>query len=287
MAEAGATAKPVVPVLVIEPSRGWGTLPLRELWQHRELLWLLIVRNIKARYRQMALGSLWILVKPLLAMVVFSAVFGGLARLPSEDVPYTIFSLAGLLPWLYFFDATRLSAGSLVDQMSVISKVYFPRMVVPISAVISGLVDLAFSFLVLAGMMAWYGITPTWRLALLPVFALIAAMTALGVGLWLATLTVRFRDVRLAISYVLQAWMYATPVVYSAAIVRDRWPAMYEWVYRLNPMFWVVQGFRWCILGRGEALEWYAAAPMALLLLLVLSGAYVFRRTERTVVDLL
>ena len=269
------------PALVIQPTRGWSSLALHELWEYRELLWFLTWRNIKGRYRQMALGPLWIVIKPLVNMVIFSVIFGRLAKLPSEGLPYPIFTYTALLPWTYFSSAAGESVGSLVSQMGVISKVYFPRLVVPISAVLSGLVDLAISFLILLGMMAYYGFAPSLAMLTLPLYVLLATAIALGVGLWSATVTVRFRDLGFVVGYGLQAWMYATPVAYAASLIPQRW----QWLYQLNPMYWVIEGFRWALLGKGQAPQPLMLVPVGFVLLLLISGAFVFRRTERTIVD--
>ena len=271
------------PRLRIEPTHGWSRLALHELWEYRELLYFLTMRDIKGRYRQMALGPLWIIIKPVINMVIFSVIFGGLAKLPSDGLPYPIFTYTAILPWTYFSGAAGASVGSLVSRMSVISKVYFPRLVVPISAVLAGLVDLAVSFLVLLAMMAYYGFTPSWGILTLPFYVLLATATALGVGLWSAAITVRFRDLQMAISYGLQVWMYATPVAYTASLVPEQWQLLYQ----LNPLYWVIEGFRWALLGAGEAPQPLMLIPVGLVLLLLISGAFVFRRTERTIVDLL
>jgi lipopolysaccharide transport system permease protein len=270
-----------VPTIIIEPTRGWSSLALHELWQYRELLWFLTWRDIKGSYRQMALGPLWIVIKPLVNMVIFSVIFGTLAKLPSDGLPYPIFTYTALLPWGYFSGAAGASVGSLVSRMGVISKVYFPRLVVPISAVLSGLVDLAVSFLILLGMMVYYGFAPSLAMLTLPLYTLLATATALGVGLWGATIAVRFRDLRFAITYGLQVWMYATPVAYAASLIPEGW----QWLYQLNPMYWVIEGFRWALLGRGQPPQPLMLVPMGFVLLLLISGAFVFRRTERTIVD--
>lgn len=272
-----------VPVLVIEPTRGWHRLGLRDLWRYRELLWFLTTKEIKSRYRQMALGPLWIVIKPLLDMVVFSVVFGGLAKLDSEGIPYPLFTYAAILPWTYFQSATSGSAGSLVSRMGVISKVYFPRLVVPISAVLAGLVDLAVTFVILIAMVVAYGFPLSPRIAVLPLYIALAMTTALAIGLWTAALAVRFRDLQFVVNYALQVLMYATPVAYSATLVPQRWQTL----YRMNPMYWVVEGFRWALLGKGTAPEPLMAVPVVLVALALVTGAFVFRRSERTVVDLL
>ncbi len=271
-----------VPVVRIQPRRGWARLGLGELWRHRELLWFFTTRNIRARYRQMALGPLWILIQPLVSMVIFTLIFGKLAKLPSEGVPYPIFTYTALLPWRFFSTAAQASVGSLVGQMNVISKVYFPRIVVPVSAVFTGIVDLAISFVILAGMMLAYGFGFSWRMLALPLFVLVAA-AALGVGLWSAALAVRFRDLRYVVQYGIQVWMYATPVAYSARLIPEKWQAL----YRLNPLYWVIEGFRWALLGPGEAPTAAALPPLVFVIVLLVTGMAVFRRSERTVVDLL
>jgi lipopolysaccharide transport system permease protein len=273
---------PAKPVTTIQPTPGWSSLALHELWQYRELLWILTWRDIKGRYRQMALGPLWIILIPLVNMVIFSLIFGKLAKLPSDELPYPIFTYTALLPWTYFSNAASGSVGSLLRSMSLISKVYFPRLIVPISAVLSGLVDLAISFLVLLGMMAYYGFTPSLAVLLLPLYVLLAAATALSVGLWNTNLAVRFRDLQFAATYGLQVWMYATPVAYSASLIPERWRILYQ----LNPMYWVVEGFRWSLLGKGQAPQFLMLVPVGFVILLLISGSFVFRRTERTIVDL-
>lgn len=279
----GAGKQSTKPVTIVQPTHGRGSLALHELWQYRDLLWLWTWRGIKASYRQMALGPLWVVITPLTRMVIFSLIFGQLAKLPSDGLPYPIFTYTALLPWTYFSGAASGSVGSLVSSMNLISKVYFPRLIVPISAVLSGLVNLAISFLVLLGMMAYYGFVPSLALLLLPFYLLLAAATALGVGLWSAALTVRFRDLKFVVDYGLSAWMYATPVAYSASLIPERWRLLYQ----LNPMYWVVEGFRWALLGTGQPPQLLMLVPVGVVLLLLLSGAFIFRRTERTIVDLL
>lgn len=269
--------------IIIKPTRGWSSLGLADVWNSRELLWFLTLRDIKGRYRQMALGPFWIIIKPLVYMVVFSVLFGRLARLPSDELPYTVFTYTAILPWNYFSGAASASVGSLVSRMHVISKVYFPRLVVPISEVLSGMLDLSISFIVLLGMMTYYGIVPSLAVLTLPFYVLLAAATALGVGLWGAATTVRFRDLQYVVSHGLQVWMFATPVAYSAELIPESW----FFVYQLNPMYWVVEGFRWALLGRGQPPQLLMLIPVVMVLFLLISGVFVFRRAERTVVDLL
>ena len=268
---------------LIKPTTGWGKLGLGELWQYRELLWYLTVRDIRARYRQMALGPLWVVFKPVASMVIFSLIFGQLAKLPSEGIPYPVFTYTALLPWIYFHSSVQGSVNSLKARMSMISKVYFPRLVVPSSAVLSGLMDLAISSVILLGLMAYFGFVPTVAAMLLPVYLLMAMAAALALGLWTSALEVRFRDFSLALTYGLQGWMYLTPVAYTATLVPERW----QLLYKLNPLYWVIEGFRWGLLDKGQPPELLMLAPIGFTLLGLVSGVYVFRRTERTVVDLL
>jgi lipopolysaccharide transport system permease protein len=270
-------------LLVIEPTRGWSHLGLGEVWQYRELMWFMISREIRGRYRQMALGPLWIAIKPVIDMLLFTLIFGRLAKLPSEGVPYPLFTYAAIIPWSYFAMATNNATGSLVSRMHVISKVYFPRLIVPLVAVLSGIVDLLVTFGVLLVLMAFYGVAPSARMFFLPFYIGFAVVTATALGLWTATIAVRFRDLRFAVAYGLQVWMYATPVAYSATVVPEEWRFFYE----LNPLFWVVEGFRWALLGLGTPPHENMALPGAIVFVLLVSGAFVFRRTERTVVDLL
>jgi lipopolysaccharide transport system permease protein len=274
------------PTITIQPTTGWGHLGLADVWEYRDLLWFQTLKNIKAKYRQMALGPLWIILQPMMNMVVFTLIFGKLARMDSEGLPYPVFTYIALIPWTYFSNACTASCNSLVAQMGVISKVYFPRLIIPASAVISGLVDFCMCFLVLCGMMAWYRFVPGWHVVFLPLFLILGILTALAIGLWTASLTVRFRDLRLVVQNGMRIAMYLTPVAYSATEVSKRIPE-WMWLYKLNPMFWVVEGFRWCLVGKGTPPEPYMLLPFGLTILLVISGAYMFRRTERTIVDLL
>ncbi len=269
--------------LVIQPTRGWSRLGLGELWRYRGLLWFLTSRDIKGRYRQMALGPLWILIKPLVDMVVFTVIFGGLAKLPSEGVPYPIFTFTAILPWTYFATAASGSAGSLVSRMGIISKVYFPRLIVPVSATIVGLADFLVSFVILLAMLAFWGIRPGVEIFLLPFYLALCMVTALAIGLWSAALAVRFRDLQYAVGYAIKVGMYATPVAYSATLVPERW----QFLYQMNPMYWVVEGFRWTLLGSGHGPQPLMWIPVALTFVLLISGAFIFRRSERNIVDLL
>lgn len=273
----------VRPVTIIRSSAGWGDLRLRELWEYRDLLYFLLWREVKGRYRQMALGPLWIVLSPLANVVIFSVIFGGLAGLPSDGVPYPLFTYVALLPWRFFASAAGNSANCLVNQQHLIAKVYFPRLVVPVSAVMSAFVDFLASFAVLAGMMAIYRVGPSWTVLVLPLYLLLAAGAALAVGLWLAGLSVKFRDVSLGLNFALTGWMYLTPVAYTSSLIPEQWRSL----YRLNPMAGVVEGFRWALLGVGNGPDWAVAAPALLVAGLLVAGTYYFRFVERTIVDLL
>jgi lipopolysaccharide transport system permease protein len=267
--------------VMIAPPSGWIQLGLREVWEYRDLIWSFTTRNLRVRYRQMALGPFWSILSPLVDMVIFGIIFGSLAKLPSDGVPYSIFVYTGLIPWGYFSGVTLAAASSLVSEMDVISKIYFPRLVIPFSNVISLLFDLLISVLILLGMVLFYHIPITWNLLLAPAYLLLAAVTGLGIGLWLATLAVRFRDVRNLAGYGLQLFKFITPVLYSAVLI----PAQWQFLYRLNPMYWVIEGFRWMFLGTGQPPDLMIMAPVLIALSLFVSGMFVFRRTERTVVD--
>ena len=276
-----STAPQSLPTVVIQPTRGWASLGLRDVWEYRELLYFLLWREAKGRYRQMAFGPLWIIIAPLIQMVIFSFVFGTLARLPSEGVPYPIFTYVALLPWQFFANGARNSAASLLSQQHVIAKVYFPRLVIPLSTVLSAFVDFLASFVVLIGMMVAYRITPTWAVLTLPLFVLLAGATALAVGLWLASLAVKYHDVSIAVGFGITIWQYLTPVAYSATLVPEAW----RWLYRLNPLYAVVEGFRWALLGTAAPPDWSLVFSAGFVTVLLVTGAFYFRRTERTIVD--
>ena len=273
----------VLPQMVIRPSRGWSTLDLGELWRYRELLVFLVWREIQGAYRQTALGIWWIFLRPVLNMLLLTVVFGEIVQVPSDGVPYPLFSLAALLPWGFFSNAVIRASRSLVDNMHLISKVYFPRMVIPIAGAASGLVDFAASFLVLLlALLVFRFPLRLESLWVIPLMVVVLAF-ALAVGFWLATISVKYRDVSFAVNFLLQALMYASPVIYSTTIV----PPYLQPIYHLNPMTGVIQGFRWALLGSGEPPGGLFYVSLALLLVMLVSGAYVFRRTERTVVDIL
>jgi lipopolysaccharide transport system permease protein len=273
----------IAPVLVIQPSKGWASLGLRDIWQNRELLQFLIFREIQGAYRQTALGISWIFLRPIINMALLSIVFGRVVRVPSDGIPYPLFSLAGLLPWVFLSNAVTKSSRSLVDNIHLISKIYFPRMIVPIASAASGLVDFAAAFLVFLAALAYYGKPLRWEILWLPLFLLLTLGFALAAGLWLATLSVKYRDVSFAVVFLLQALMYASPVIYPVSLI----PRSLLPVYELNPMTAAITGIRWCLLGSGDAPWRMFAVASAIVAVGLVSGAYVFRRTERTVVDTL
>ncbi len=279
--------EPIEQQVIIEKKRGLAALKLDDLWQYRELLYFLVWRDIKVRYKQTALGVAWAVLQPLFSMVVFSVLFGSLLKVPTGDVPYPIFSYAALLPWNYFAGSLTRSSTSVVNSAHLITKVYFPRLVIPISGVLAGLLDFAIAFVVLLGMMFYFGITPTRTVFTLPAFLLLAMVTALGFGLWLSALNVRYRDVNYLIPYLVQIWMYVTPVVYGSTLIPER----FRFLLALNPMTGVVEGFRWALLG-GQLAD--ASPPGALFpisvgisLLVLISGGIFFRNTERSFADII
>lgn len=276
-----AAERAAQPILVIEPTKGWVNLQLRELWAYRELLYFLAWRDVKLRYKQTVLGAAWAIIQPFFTMVVFSLFFGNLANIPSDGIPYPLFSFAALVPWTFFANALNASANSLVGGAQLIKKVYFPRLVVPIASVLAGVVDFALAFIVLIGMMLYFGVIPTVNVLWLPYLLLLALTTSLGVGLWLSAMNVQFRDIRYVVPFLTQIWMYATPIVYPSSLIPETWRALYG----INPMVGVIEGFRWALLGTntppGPILLVSSLAAAALLV----SGAFYFRRMERTFAD--
>jgi len=280
-------APPELAITVIEPERGWTGLQLRELWAYRELLFFLVWRDVKVRYKQTFLGAAWAILQPLAAMVVFTIFFGRLARVGSDGLPYPLFSYTGLLPWTFFAQGLSQSSDSLVGSQNLIKKVYFPRLVIPTSSVLGGLVDFALAFVVLIGMMAWYRVVPSAAVAALPLLLLLAFATALGVGMWLSALNVQYRDVRYVVPFFIQLWLFVTPVIYPMSQVTAKLAelGLPAWLYGLNPMAGVVEGFRWALLGTGRAPGSVLGASSAVAVALVVSGAYYFRRMEKTFAD--
>lgn len=274
---------PSVPPISIEPVRGWPSLGLRELWEYRELLYFLAWRDLKVRYKQAAIGVTWAVLQPLLMMVIFSIFLGRLARIPSDGVPYPVFAFAGLLPWTFFANAVGGASDSLVTSSNLVSKVYFPRLVVPAAAVIAWLPDLGIASLMLVGMMALYGLAPSPAAVLLPLFVMGAILAALSVGIWLSALNVAYRDVRYAVPFLIQLWLFATPVVYPAGMVPER----FRLLYALNPMAGVVEGFRWALLGTGSPPWGVVAVSLACALAVLGLGLAYFRRVESFFADVI
>ena len=268
-------------VIRICPSRGWSALRLGEMWTYRELLFFLTWRELKVRYQQTLLGASWAILQPLLQMVVFSLVFGGIARMASDGVPYPIFSYTALLPWGLFSKALTDAGRSMVMNRNMITKIYFPRLLIPISSVLSGVVDFLIAFVVLIGLMVYYKIWPTSAIWTLPLFTFLAVITALGIGLWLSALNVIYRDVGYVLPFLTQFWMFLTPVVYPSSKI----PAQWQLLYALNPMVGVVEGFRWSLLGTANAPGPMVAVSSFISLLLLVSGLFYFRRMERTFAD--
>jgi homopolymeric O-antigen transport system permease protein len=272
-----------IPFHRIAPSRTWAPLRLGELWAYRELLYFLIWREIKVRYKQTALGAAWAVLQPLTTMIVFSIFFGRLAKIPSDGVPYPVFAFCALLPWQLFAFALTESSNSVVANQRLITKVYFPRLIVPLAAVAVGLVDFAIAFVVLAVMLVYFGIHPGPAILSVPVWTALAVATALGAGLWLAALNVRYRDVRYTLPFVAQLWLFVTPVAYPSSIVPDAWRALYA----LNPMVGVVEGFRWALLGGTGSPDATVALSGAVVAAILVSGLFYFRRVERTFADVI
>ncbi|MGH7797792.1 MAG: ABC transporter permease [Candidatus Binatia bacterium] len=270
-----------LPRTLVTPSRGWVSLKLGEMWEYRELLYFFIWRDVKVRYKQTALGVSWAILQPFLTMVLFSLFFGRLAKVPSDGVPYPIFAYTALLPWTFFAHGVTLSANSVVANANLVKKVYFPRMAIPVASVLSGFADLVPAFIVLVGMMFYYGIYPSAQIVWLPVFVVLALIAALGVGIGLAAINVHFRDVRHTVPFLVQSWLFITPIAYPSSLLPEHWKT----IYALNPMVGVVEGFRWALLDTEPApgpILWVSAA--AALVLLLLSALY-FRHLEKTFAD--
>ena len=265
----------------IEPPKGLFNLRLGELWAYRELLYFFVWRDVKIRYKQTLVGVLWVVLQPLLTMAVFTLFFGRLAKLPSEGLPYPVFYFAALVPWMYFNYALQNATNVVVENQRMITKVYFPRLVLPLSSVLSGLVDFAIGFAVLVGVTLYYGIKPAAPAALLPAFLLLAILTALGVGLWLSALNALYRDVRYVMPFLLQFWMFASPVAYPSSLVPARW----RWLYGLNPMAGVIDGFRWALTGHGQAPTVSLLVSSVAVLAILFGGLIFFQRMEGTVAD--
>jgi lipopolysaccharide transport system permease protein len=267
----------------IRPSRGWRFLKFHELWTYRELLYFLIWRDVKVRYKQTVIGAAWAILQPLMTMVAFTVLFKSIADMPSDGIPYPIFAYTALLPWNLFAGALNRCSLSIVGQSNLITKVYFPRLIVPLSATASGLVDFGIAFLVLLGMMAWYGTVPTFGVFALPLFLLLALATALSIGLWLSALNVRYRDVGHTIPFLIQLWLFASPVAYPISVIPEKWRLLYS----LNPMAGVIEGFRWALVGK-DSPDFGVIGVSTLVVVAVLFGGIVyFKRMEKSFADLI
>lgn len=279
--EARDTAADEPRVTLVRPTAGWVALDLRELWEFRELLYYLVWRNIKVRYKQTVLGASWSILQPFLTMVVFSIFLGRLARVPSDGLPYPLFTYTGLVCWTYFTSGLSQASNSLVEHERLLTKVYFPRLLLPMASVLAAVVDLLLSLPVLIGMMVFYGFAPKGTIWMLPLFVLLAGAMALGMGLWLSALNVRYRDVRYTLSFLIQIWLFSTPVAYSSSLLPEPWRTLYG----VNPMAGVVEGFRWALLGSTPASAWLLVVSTVTVLIVLLAGLYSFRRLESTFAD--
>jgi lipopolysaccharide transport system permease protein len=269
-----------VPHLHISPPKKWIPLDLVELWNYRELLYSFTWRDVKIRYKQTALGFLWAIIQPLCMMLIFTVFFGRLAKIPSDGIPYPLFVLAALLPWTLFAEGLTRSTNSMIVNANIMTKVYFPRLIMPLSGILSPLVDFVFSFLILVVMMAWYGFIPTLNIIFLPLFILLALATSLGIGLWLSALNVQYRDFQYTIPFLIQLWLFASPVVYPASLV----PEPVRFLYGLNPMAGVIEGFRWALLGT-EMPGAMILVSVGMVVVLLVSGAFYFRKMEQYYAD--
>jgi lipopolysaccharide transport system permease protein len=270
-----------LPVLRIESPTGWSVLDFQELWYYRELLYFFVWRDIKIRYKQTAVGAAWAVLQPFLTMLIFSLFFGRLAHIPSQGLPYPIFYYSALLPWMYFAASLQNATNTIVENQRMITKVYFPRVALPLSATLSGLMDFAVSFCMFVIMSLYYGIRPSFAFLLFPLFLLLAVLTALGVGLWLSALNAIYRDVRYVVPFLIQFWMFASPVAYPSSLVPQRW----RWLYGLNPMAGVIEGFRWSLTGHGDPPGRLLVVSSGVVVLVVISGLAFFHRMETTIAD--
>lgn len=271
---------PDEPVVRIRPSGRWAALNLRDLWAYRELLYFLAWRDVKVRYKQTLLGVAWVVIQPLLPMLVFTFIFGRVVRVPSDGIPYHLFAFAGLVPWMFFSGSITRSGNSLVGSSNLITKVYFPRLVIPIAAVVAALLDFAIGFGLLAALIAWHGVAPSWQLLLLPVLVLLTGMLALGIGMWASALNVKYRDVGYVLPFLVQLGMFMTPIIYPTSIIPERW----RWLLDLNPMSGIIEGYRASLFGR--PIDWATLAiSTGITLVLLVWAAYVFRRMEKEFAD--
>ena len=271
------------PINVFQPSKGLFHLDLPAIWHYRELLYFLVWRDIKVRYKQTVLGTGWAIIQPLMMMVIFTIVFSGFAKVPSDGLPYSIFVYAALLPWTYFSEAISRGSVSVINDANLVRKIYFPRLIMPLSAVLTPLADFVPAFAILVGMMVWHGLTPSWSVFLLPAFLLLALLTAVSVSLWLSALNVQYRDIKHTVPFLVQLWMYASPVVYPVSLVPDGWRVLYS----LNPMAGVIEGFRWALLGKEAPDFAVMAVSVSMVLVLLMGGLIYFTRMERTFADVI
>ena len=269
------------PIKRVQPSRGWQSLNLRELFDYRELLYFLTWRDTKVRYKQTVLGAAWAIIQPFFAMVIFSFFFGKLAKVPSDDIPYPIFAYTALVPWQFFANGVNQATNSIVGSADVVRKVYFPRLLIPTAAVLAGGIDFILAFVVLLGMMIFYNAVPTSAIVWMPFFVLLALTTALGVSFWVTTMNTQFRDVRYAVPFVVQAWMFATPIAYPSSLLQEPWRTLYG----INPLAGVVEGFRWALLGTDTSPGPIIIVSALMSVALLVSGAFYFRRMEKTFAD--
>jgi lipopolysaccharide transport system permease protein len=281
---AEASKEPQPETIILKPSRGWASLNLKDLWRYRELAFFLTWRDIKVRYKQTLLGAAWAVLQPLLQMLIFNILFGSIANISTGDIPRPVFTYSALLPWNLFSKALNDAGRSLVASRNMITKVYFPRLLIPASTILSGVVDFAIAFLVLLGMLWYYDVIPTTAIWTLPLFLLLALVTALGIGLWLSAWNVHYRDVRYILPFMTQVWMLATPIAYPLSVVAEKWP-QWEFLYSLNPMVGVVEGFRWALLGSESAMSSSVWISVGIAIFLLFSGVIYFRRMERTFAD--
>jgi homopolymeric O-antigen transport system permease protein len=273
-----ATSEPTV---LIRSRDHWLDLDLASVWLYRELLYFLVWRDLKVRYKQTLIGGGWVIIQPFMTMVIFTLIFHNVAKIPSDGLPYPIFSFAALLPWNLFSNSLTRGGDSVVGNVNLVTKIYFPRLILPLSGVLSPLADFAISFVILLGMMLWYSIAPTFGILLLPIFILLAIFTALAVSLWLAALNVRYRDVRYAIPFLIQIWMFASPVAYPVSVVPEKW----RWLYSLNPMAGVIEGFRWAFSGQHSPDVHVIAISSSVVVALLAAGIVYFKQMERTFAD--
>jgi lipopolysaccharide transport system permease protein len=270
-------------VIIICPTKGFSALKVRDLWEYRELVYFLMWRDIKVRYKQTVIGAAWVILQPFLTMILFTIIFGIFVKIPSEGVPYAIFAYTGLLPWNFFSEAIGRGSMSLVASANLISKVYFPRLIIPISAVITPILDFALAFFILLGLMAWFKIVPTWGVLAVPCFLLLTIATGLAVSLWFSALNVKYRDVAYTIPFVVQFGMFASPVIYPSSLIPGKW----RLIYCLNPMASVIDGFRWALLGKGHLDPLHMSISICSLAFLFASGLFYFKRMERTFADVI